>query len=74
MSPAPAVPVALTVVFALTGLGSLVEYARAVATPRAAAATVEARAVALLCGPDASQMIGSTLLLDGGMSLLPPGG
>ena len=33
-----------------------------------------ARAVALLCGPDASQMVGSTLLLDGGMSLLPPGG
>jgi glucose 1-dehydrogenase len=32
-----------------------------------------ARAVALLCGPDASQMVGSTLLLDGGMSLLPPG-
>ena len=33
-----------------------------------------ARGVALLCDPATTQAIGSTLLLDGGMSLLPPGG
>lgn len=33
-----------------------------------------ARAVALLCDPAMTQAIGTTLLLDGGMSLLPPGG
>lgn len=32
-----------------------------------------ARAVAWACGPDTNQMVGSVILLDGGMSLLPPG-
>lgn len=31
-----------------------------------------ARAVALACDPDTTQMIGSVILIDGGMSLLPP--